>query len=117
MEKNNLVIINNEKIFKENNNYFCDNLDLKVLPEGLSQYHEVNYIVRTSKKKGGQKLNLKSICAASNIFKFIFFILKTLKKKKYKIFININNSLYFCSLFSTFFYEKKNNCIFNEQWS
>jgi len=79
MKKDNLIIINNEKIFKENNNYYCDNLDLKVVPEGLSQYHEVNYIVRTSKKKGGQKLNLKNINAASNIFKFIFFILKTLK--------------------------------------
>jgi hypothetical protein len=54
MKKNNLVIINNEKIFKENNNYYCDNLDLKVVPEGLSQYHEVNYIVRTSKKKEGK---------------------------------------------------------------
>jgi glycosyltransferase involved in cell wall biosynthesis len=80
MKKNNLVIINNEKIFKENNNYYCDNLDLKVVPEGLSQYHEINYIVRTSKKKGGQKLNLKNINAASNIFKFILFILKTIKQ-------------------------------------
>ena len=49
---NSLVIINNEKIFKENNGFFCDNLDLKVLPEGLNNYHHVHYIVRDSNKKG-----------------------------------------------------------------
>ena len=36
MNKNPLAIINNEKIFKQDNDYFCDNLDLKVIPEGLS---------------------------------------------------------------------------------
>ena len=47
---NPLVIINNEKIFKDNDSYYCDNLDLKVLPEGLNNYNKVHYIVRTSKK-------------------------------------------------------------------
>ena len=55
---NPLVIINNEKIFKDNDSYYCDNLDLKVLPEGLNNYNKVHYIVRTSKKKGGQKIDL-----------------------------------------------------------
>lgn len=79
MPYKNLVIINNEKIFKENNNFYCDNLDLKILPEGLNEYHEVQYIVRNSNKKGGQKVNLKNIKVASNIVKFIYFIFKTLK--------------------------------------
>ena len=74
-----LVIINNEKIFKENNNFYCDNLNLKILPEGLNEYYEVQYIVRNSNKKGGQKVNLKNIKVALNIFKFIYFIFKTLK--------------------------------------
>ena len=76
---NPLVIINNEKIFKDNDSYYCDNLDLKVLPEGLNNYNKVHYIVRTSKKKGGQKIELKDIKAASNIFKFIYFVIKTFK--------------------------------------
>jgi len=75
----NLVIINNEKIFKEDNNFYCDNLDLKILPEGLNEYHEVQYIARNSNKKGYQKVNLPNIKAASNIIKFIYFILKTFK--------------------------------------
>ena len=51
-----LVIINNEKIFKENESFYCDNLDLKVLPEELNKYYHVQYIVRRSKKKVIKKL-------------------------------------------------------------
>ena len=74
-----LVIINNEKVFKENGSFYCDNLDLKVLPEGLSDYHRIRYIVRSSNIKGNQKINLEDIKVASNIFKFIYFIVKTFK--------------------------------------
>ena len=31
-----LVIINNEKIFEKNNSFYCDNVDIKSIPEGLS---------------------------------------------------------------------------------
>ena len=74
-----LVIINNEEIFKENETFYCNNLDLKILPEGLNKYHDVQYIVRSSNKKGGQKINLENIKASSNIIKFIYFVLKTFK--------------------------------------
>ena len=74
-----LVIINNEKFFKENDNFYCDNLDLKILPEGLDDYHQVQYIVRSSKKKKDQKINLKDIKVAPNILKFVYFVLKTFK--------------------------------------
>ena len=82
MPHKDLVIINNEKIFKENDNFYCDNLDLKVLPEELNNYYQVQYIVRNSNKKGNQKINLKNIKVASNIFKFIYFVLKTIKIPK-----------------------------------
>ena len=79
MSYKNLIIINNEKIFKENHSFYCDNLDLKILPEGLNEYHDVQYIVRNSNKKGGQKINLKNIKVASNILKFIYYVFKTFK--------------------------------------
>ena len=82
MKKNPLVIINNEKVFKQGSELYCDNLDMKVLPEGLSIQHDVEFIVRSSKIKGSQPLNLKNIKIASNIFKFIYFIINTFKKKK-----------------------------------
>jgi hypothetical protein len=74
-----LVIINNEKFFKEDDNFYCDNLDLKILPEGLNDYYQVQYIVRSSKKKKDQKINLKDVKTAPNIFKFVYFVFKTLK--------------------------------------
>ena len=79
MSNKNLIILNNEKIYRENDNFYCNNLDLKILPEGLNEYHKVQYIVRGSNKKGEQKINLENIKVASNIFKFIFFVLKTFK--------------------------------------
>ena len=42
MKKENLVILNNEKIFEENGNFYCENLDLKVVPEGLNNYFDVS---------------------------------------------------------------------------
>ena len=81
MSNKDLIIINNEKVYENNEGFYCENLDLKVLPEGLSDYYQVNYIVRKSKKKQDQKIDLKDIKIAPNIFKFIFFILKTFKYK------------------------------------
>ena len=79
MSNNNLVIINNEKVFKENNSFYCDNLDLKIIPEELNEYYKVQYIVRSSNKKGKQNIKLSDIKTASNIFQFIYFVFKTFK--------------------------------------
>ena len=82
MSYKDLIIINNEKIFRENDSFYCDNLDLKVLPEELNNHYQVQYIVRSSNKKGNQKINLKNIKVASSIFKFIYFVFKTIKISK-----------------------------------
>ena len=37
MSYNDLVIINNEKISNEKNNFYCDNIDIKSIPENLSK--------------------------------------------------------------------------------
>ena len=79
MSYNNLVIINNEKVFKENNSFYCDNLDLKIIPEELNEYYKVQYIVRSSNNKGRQNIKLSDIKTASNIFQFIYFVFKTFK--------------------------------------
>ena len=41
-----LLIITNEKIYENNNSYYCDNIDLKSTPEGLNKNFEVNLIAR-----------------------------------------------------------------------
>ena len=58
-----LIIINNEKIFVDDGKFYCDNLDLKILPEGLNDYHQVQYIVRNSNKKKDQKISATKIRA------------------------------------------------------
>ena len=45
MNKENLVIINNEKLFKDETGFYCDNLNLKVVPEELNKHFDVNYIM------------------------------------------------------------------------
>ena len=103
-----LVIINNEKIFKENESFYCDNLDLKVLPEELNKYYHVQYIVRRSKKKGNQKINLKNIKITSNILKLFYFVIKTFKKSDVKyLLISITPYTFFAFLILFIFRKKR----------
>ena len=45
-----LILINNEKVSKKENKFYCQNIDMKSIPEGLSKNFEVFTIVRKSKK-------------------------------------------------------------------
>lgn len=103
----NLVIINNEKIFKENNGFYCNNLDLKILPEGLNEYHDVQYITRGSNKKGDQKINLSNIKVASNILKFTYYIFKTFKIQNVSYLLVCITPYTFLSFLILFLFRKK----------
>ena len=39
-----LTIITNENIYSDNENFYCDNLDIKTLSEGLSNQFKVHDI-------------------------------------------------------------------------
>ena len=107
MSDNLLVVINNDKIFNDNNQFFSNNYNLKILPEGLNNYHKVEYIARESKKKGSQKINLQNIKTASNIIKFIYLIFSTFKNKNSKYFIISINPYTFISFVFLFLFRKK----------
>ena len=51
MKKRPLIIIGNEKVSKNDSNFYCDQYDEKSIPEGLSNYREITYIARGSKIK------------------------------------------------------------------
>ena len=54
--KNNLFIITNESIYNDRNeNYLCDNIDLKSIPEELNKFSRVTIVGRNSKKKNQKK--------------------------------------------------------------
>ncbi len=107
MGSNLLVVINNEKVSKDNNEFYCGNYNLKILPEGLNNYHKVEYIVRESSKKGKHKINLQNIKIASNIIKFIYFVFATFKIKSSKYLIISITPYTFISFLFLFLFRKK----------
>ena len=54
MEKKSLIINNNEKVFEEDGQFYCENFDMKATPEALNNYYFVQFIVRKSKKRRSQ---------------------------------------------------------------
>ena len=57
----NLVILSNEKIFKNINGFHCDNIDMKSIPEGLNSTLEVSVIARKSNERRSHQINLEKI--------------------------------------------------------
>ena len=100
-----LIIINNEKISEEEENFYCDNIDIKSIPENLNIDFNVTLVARSSKnKKRARHINVKKIKAASNIFTFLFDIFKTFKKKEtIYLIISITPYTFFSYLFLFFF--------------
>ena len=86
--KNKLFIISNESIYVDKTNqFFCDNLDLKSIPEGLIQYFEVNIIGRYSYKKRTKKIDIKKINIFRNIFAYLYCVFKSFKQRDSKYLI------------------------------
>ena len=69
-----LFIISNESIFESENKHFCDNLDIKSTPEGLSSSFEINLIARKSKKPRSHEIKVDSINLSGSILLFPEFI-------------------------------------------
>jgi glycosyltransferase involved in cell wall biosynthesis len=107
MSDNLLVVINNEKVSEDNNEFYSRNYNFKILPEGLNNYHKVKYIVRKSTKKENHKMNLQNVKIASNIIQFIYFVIATFKNKNSKYFIITISPYTFISFLFLFLFRKK----------
>ena len=83
----NLNIISNEKISTYKNDFYCDNIDFKSIPEGLKKDFEINLFARSSVGKKSHNVKVNSIILASNIFAFINNIIKALKNENSKYLI------------------------------
>jgi len=80
--RENLVIISNERASQDSKfSFSCINADLQILPDGLTKYFNVFCIFRKLKLTGNHKIIKAKVSVASNLFKFIFNIFKTLKMK------------------------------------
>ena len=102
--KKKLFIFSNESIFTENGKFYCDNLDLKSTPEGLNKKFEVILFGRKSRKKRAHEIKLKNLKVFSNIFSYIFSVIKSSKlaDAKYLI-ISISPYTFIISLFIRIF--------------
>ena len=102
-----LVILNNEKISKSGNRFYCDNIDMKSIPEGLSKNFKVFVNARKSNIKRSHQINLENIEIASSIFTFLFSIFKTFKDKEINyLLISITPHTFFAYLL-LFIFKKK----------
>ena len=90
MNDKNIVIISNESVSEDSNNFFCDNLDIKSIPEGLSRFFNVSLIVRKSKIRRNHTIQNIKIKQAKNLFYFIYEIFKSLKEKNHSKYLVIS---------------------------
>ena len=58
MSTQELDIVTNESFNSENNSFFCDNIDLKSIPEELNKFCKVNIIGRKSSVKRSKLVKL-----------------------------------------------------------
>ena len=79
-KKKRLIIINKEKIFLKNNIFYCDNIDMKTIPEELSKNFDLLVIATKSKIERFLEIDFKNIKVANNIFIFLLRIFQTFKK-------------------------------------
>jgi len=103
----NLVIINNEKVHQKGNSFFCDNIDMKSVPEGLEQTFEVQFIGRKTKINRSHQINLRKIKISSNLISFLFSIFRTFKNKKTNyLLVSITPYTFFAYLLLSIFRKK-----------
>ena len=107
MSDKNLIIINNEKISNKKNYFYCDNIDIKSIPEGLSKNFNVTLVARKSKVERTRHINLEKIETSSNIFSFLFSVLKTFKEKNANYLIISITPYTFFSYILLFLFRKK----------
>ena len=85
--KESVVIINNEKCMEVNKHVYCENIEMKSIPESLSRFFDINLILRKGIINPAHKIEVIKTSLSSNIISFIFSILKKFNNKNAKFLI------------------------------
>jgi glycosyltransferase involved in cell wall biosynthesis len=104
----NLYIIGNERISKNNNIFYSENIDFKTIVEGLRNSFNVTLVGRESFKKENFIINHNNIFLAKNCFSYllkIIFSFNCIKKNKY-LFVSISPYSFLAYLFIFLFTNK-----------
>ena len=70
--KESIVIINNEKCMEVNKHFYCENIEMKSMPESLSRFFDINLILRKGIINPAHKIEVIKTSLSSNIISFIF---------------------------------------------
>ena len=107
MKSENLAIISNEKTHQKNNKFFCDNIDLKSIPEGLDKNFQIELFLRKSKiERVSHEIQLKKIFVSKGIFPFLYKILRRSKINEKYLLISLSPYT-FCASLLLFILRKK----------
>ena len=106
-----LVVISNEKVNLNSEGFFCDNLDIKTILEGLSKKFKILFCCKFSKEKRLVKFNVKEIIAIKNLFDFIKCIYLIFKIKNKRILYISIHPFSFC-LFLILSLFRKNSFVY-----
>ena len=102
-----LYIITNESFYNQDKDYYCDNIDLKSIPEGLSDYNETHIIARKSHISRSKKVEIQKIKISNNIFSYLLSLIKSFRyKKNYYLIISISPYTFFASLLLKIFLKR-----------
>ena len=97
--KNKIYIISNEIFYFNGKDFFCDNIDLKSIPEEFNKFSEVHLLARKSNSQRSKKVNIDKVVISKNIFIYLKEILKSLKYKNAKyLIISISPFTFLASL-------------------
>ena len=85
--KKKLFIFSNESVFSAEGKFYCDNIDNKSTPEGLSKKYEINLFARKSSIKRSHEIKIKKIKVFNNFFSYISSTINASKEKNSKYLI------------------------------
>ncbi len=105
--KKKLCIISNESISKQESGFYCDNIDLKSLPEEFSKFYDLDLIARGSKIDRSKKIEINNIFVHHNFLSYLLTIFRTFKKKYNIYFIISLTPITFFSALILILFKKK----------
>ena len=85
--KKKLFIFSNESITNQDGKFYCDNLDIKSTPEGLSKEFEINLFGRVSSKNRSHEIKIRKIKLFNNIFSYLSAVVNASRNKDSKYLI------------------------------
>ncbi len=103
---NRLLVISNERISKEKETFFCDNIDMKTSPEGLSYKFDVSIIARSSEKSRSHEIKLKKVYLTTSLFSYLKKIKNLTKLNDKFLIVSISPYTFISTIFLMFLRKK-----------